>query len=269
MTEEEFRTLIVSKYPNHFSHCYRLHQFVQAALQGNKWFTRDHHDAAILYIRPRSFKALDSVRRLCEVALCEDAAVILRSLVNLTAVTRWIAKDPAKRAKKYLAWYWIERHKAMSERPDDFSAEDRSKIQGHFDAERASFEFVDQKGKPKFARYWYQPEANSIYDLFQQADIAEMHKDAYRPLSATEHSDVMAYVPMFENLEIVGDEKKLAMQSDSDVPGYLQTAFKCLGGILQTCDRTLPLTPGNKLKTIWNDGADFFQAYGRKKQSPT
>ena len=78
----------------------------------------------------------------------------------------------------------------------------------------------------------------------------------------------MAYVPMFENLEIVGDEKKLAMQSDSDVPGYLQSAFKCFGDILQTCDRTLPLTPGNELKTIWNDGADFLQAYGRKKQSP-
>jgi hypothetical protein len=57
-------------------------------------------------------------------------------------------------------------------------------------------------------------------------------------------------------------------QSDSDVPGYLQTAFKCFGDILQTCDKTLPLTPENELKTIWNDGADFFQAYGRTKQSP-
>ncbi len=86
MDEEQYKTMIVEKYQGDFDHCYRLHQFVQAALVNNKWFTKNHHDAAVLYIRPRAFKAYDSVRRLCEVAACEDAAVVLRSLVNLRAV---------------------------------------------------------------------------------------------------------------------------------------------------------------------------------------
>ena len=46
MNEEQYKTMIVEKYQGDFDHCYRLHQFVQAALVNNKWFTKNHHDAA-------------------------------------------------------------------------------------------------------------------------------------------------------------------------------------------------------------------------------
>jgi len=261
MDEEQYKTMIVEKYQGDFHHCYRLHQFVQAALQNNKWFTKNHHDAALLYIRPRSFKAYDSVRRLCEVAACEDAAVVLRSLVNLRAVARWISLiDPEKRSKKYLAWYWIERHERATESPAKFSAADIANIQARFDVEKTQFEFINKKGKPAFAKTWYQPEAMTIFDLFQQAGIEDVYERAYRPLSATEHSDVMAYLPMFANAKMVDGETKLEIQSDSNVATYLQAAFQSFADILRTCDMTIPLAEGTELRDIVIAGMEFYKS---------
>jgi len=260
MDEEQYKTMIVEKYQGDFDHCYRLHQFVQAALVNNKWFTKNHHDAAVLYIRPRAFKAYDSVRRLCEVAACEDAAVVLRSLVNLRAVARWISLvDPEKRSKKYLGWYWIERHERATESPEKFSAAEIANIQARFDVEKTQFEFTNKKGNA-FAKTWYQPEAMTIFDLFKQAGIEDVYQNAYRPLSATEHSDVMAYLPMFANAKMVDGETKLEVQSDANVAKYLQAAFLSFADILRTCDMTIPLAEGTEVRDIVIAGMEFYKS---------
>ena len=260
MDEEQYKTIIIEKYRSDFDHCYRLHQFVQEALHSNRWFTRNHHDAALLYIRPRAFKAYDSVRRLCEVASCEDAAVVLRSLVNLRAVARWISLiDPEKRSRKYLGWYWVERHERAKESPEKFSAADIATIQARFDAEKAQFGFTIKKGKA-FAKTWYQPEAMTIYDLFKQAGIENVYENAYRPLSATEHSDVMAYLPMFANAKMVDGETKLEVQSDANVAKYLQTAYHSFADVLRTCDMTIPLAEGSELRDIVIAGMEFYKS---------
>jgi hypothetical protein len=259
MDEQEFKAALLEKYREHFDHCYRLHQFVQASLQNNKWLVRNRHDVALLYIRPRAFKSFDSVRRLCEVVLCEDAAVVLRCLVNLMAVTRWISRDPEKRSSKYLGWYWVIRHQRAAEQPEKFSTEEIANIQQHFDAEKSQFEFTNQKGKLCFAKNWYQPEVNSIYDLFKEAGIEEVYENAYRPLSATEHSDVMAYLPMFANTGMEGGERKLEIQNDLNVTVFLRTAFRCFADILQTCDNTIPLAEGKELSEIVAAGMAFYK----------
>jgi hypothetical protein len=259
MTEEQFKATIIEKYREHFEHCYRLHQFVQAALQNNKWFTKNHHDAALLYIRPRAFKAFDAVRRLCELAMCEDAAVVLRCLVNLMAVTRWISIEPEKRPKKYLAWYWIERYERAQQRPDKFSSEQIADIQKHFNTERSQFEFTNSKGKLVLAKNWYQPEAHTIYDLFKESGLQRVYENAYRPLSATEHSDVMAYFAMFAKAEMVDGETKLEIQSDSNVRVFLRTAFHCFADILRVCENTIPLAKGEELSEIVAAATAFYK----------
>jgi len=266
MDEAQYRAVIVEKYQADFEHCYRLHQFVQAALVNNRWFTKNHHDAALLYIRPRAFKAYDSVRRLCEVVACEDAAVVLRSLVNLRAVARWISlTDPEKRSKKYLGWYWIERHERATESPDKFSPAQIASIQARFDIEKTQFEFTNKKGKLVLPKTWYQPEAMTIFDLFQQAGIEHIYQNAYRPLSATEHSDVMAYLPMFANAKMADGETKLEIQSDANVAKYLQAAFISFGDILRTCDATVPLAEGNELRDIVIAGTEFYRSKSLSK----
>jgi Family of unknown function (DUF5677) len=144
----------------------------QDSPQQYKGFMSGPYEASLVLICPRAFKAFDSIRRLCEVASCEDAAVVLRSLLNLMVVTRWISLRPQERAKKYLAWYWVAMQR-QSLRPDKFPQSWIVDIQKHFDAVKSEFEYTDAKGKKKFARHWYEPEARSIHQLFKELGSGE------------------------------------------------------------------------------------------------
>jgi hypothetical protein len=104
ITEDAFRERTVSNYREHFNHVYRLLEFAREAIakykyQGN-WPTAYHRCLTLIF--PRAYKSFDAIRRLCEVAYCEDAGVILRSLLNLLVVTRWISIEPDRdrRARK-------------------------------------------------------------------------------------------------------------------------------------------------------------------------
>src|SRR5712692_11977280 len=118
MDENQFKEMTIAKHRGHFDHCYRLHQLAQDSLGKYRGFTGDHYQAALQLIFPRAYKSFDSIRRLCEIASCEDAGVILRSLLNLLVVTRWISLKPLERAKKYLGWYWVEMHREAEQFKD-------------------------------------------------------------------------------------------------------------------------------------------------------
>src|SRR5216683_818537 len=115
MDENQFKQMIYKKHREHFDHFYQLHQLAEHSLRKYKGFTGDHYQASLVLIFPSAYKSFGSIRRLCEVASCEDAAVILRCLLNLTAVTRWISLKPQPRARKYLAWYWVEMNREVEQ----------------------------------------------------------------------------------------------------------------------------------------------------------
>lgn len=83
LDEAQFRRSIYEKYREHFDHLYRLHQFTEQAIANFKSSAATAYEVSLWLILARAFKSFDSIRRLCEVALCEDAGVILRSLLNL------------------------------------------------------------------------------------------------------------------------------------------------------------------------------------------
>jgi hypothetical protein len=268
MDEEQFKATIIQKYQGHFDHYYRLHQLAQASLVNYRAFTNTHYETALQYISPRAFKSFDSIRRLCEVALCEDAAVILRCLMNLMAITRWISVEPEKRAKKFLGWFFVELNERVEEYPEKFSAEAITSIRKRFESEKSQFEFVNRKGKPDFARAWYQPDVHSIYDLFKEVDLGPLYETDYRALSGTEHSDVMAYLPMFRNAEIVDGERKLEIQNDQYVRKFLRGAFQYFADILGTCNKTIPLVDPKALHEIVAAGLEFYKADAIKREVP-
>jgi hypothetical protein len=258
ISDHQFAALTYKKYKEHFDHFYRLHQFAQSSLQNHSWFTRNHYDMALQYICPRAFKSFDAIRRLCEVALCEDAAVILRCLLNLMAVTRWISLDPENRAKKYLGWYWIEQHERVERWPEKFSADAIADIQKHFETEKVQFEFITPKGKPDFAKQWYQPEARTIRDLFKGVGLEKVYDDTYKPLSGTEHSDVMAYFSMFADAEFKNGERKLAIQSDGRVPEYLRHGFVYFAQIFGIHNQTVVAANDQEFQQIVKEGTAFY-----------
>jgi hypothetical protein len=156
ITEDEFRERTVSNYREHFNHVYRLHEFAQTAIGKYKGEQKTAYHVCLVLILPKAFKSYDATRRLCEVASCEDAAVILRSLLNLMAVTRWLSLEPEKRGRKYLAWYWI----AMQSDAENFK--DRLPpawipiIQSHYDRVSGN-ENIEER---RVARSWNSDELN-------------------------------------------------------------------------------------------------------------
>jgi hypothetical protein len=270
MNEEEFRSSIYAKYREYFDHVYRLHAFAEDAIAAYNGRTANAYQATLVLILPRAYKSFDSVRRLCEVASCEDAAVVLRSLLNLVVVTRWITLKPDTRAKKYLHWYWIEMHRdAEQSPPNAFPKEWIAKIANGYGRVKSQFEYKDKNGRTKIAKRWYEPEVNTLLDMFKEVDLEKHYERAYKPLSGVEHSDAMAYLAMLSHAERHEDGLKLAIQSDLYVPHYLRNAFQWFADIFRTCNRTLGFADSAKLEEIVNLGMQFHKADMQARGIPT
>ena len=211
-------------------------------------------------ILARAFKSFDSIRRLCEVALCEDAGVILRSLLNLLVVTRWISIDPQQRARKYLAWYWIDMHVSAQQFKDRIPSQWMPVIQKQYNRVKHQFEFKGANGRTRLAKKWYEPEARTIYDLFVQVGMKKHYEEGYAPLSGIEHSDTAAFFGMLAPMGKAGDERRLEVHSDLFVPHYLRNAFQYFVDIFRIANQSLPLADSKKFEEIVAVGIDFYRA---------
>lgn len=260
MDEAEFKRSVYEKYKEHFDHLYRLHQFAEQAMCSYKSRAETAYEVSLWLILARAFKSFDSIRRLCEVVLCEDAGVILRSLLNLLVVTRWISLDPQKRAGKYLAWYWIDMHASAQQFKDRIPREWMPVIQKHYDKVKTQFEYKDAKGRTRLAKKWYEPEAHTIYDLFVEVDMKKHYEEGYAPLSGIEHSDATAFFGMVAPMDKAGGERRLEVHSDLFVPHYLRNAFQYFAEIMRICNQALALADAKELDEIVAPGIDFYKA---------
>jgi len=151
MDENQFKEMTIAKHREHFDHVYRLHQLAQDSLGKYRGFTGNQYQAALQLIFPRAYKSFDSIRRLCEVASCEDAAVILRCLLNLMVVTRWISLKPQLRARKYLAWYWVEMNREVEQFRGVIPAAWVADVRKHYQAVKPQFEHKDKQGRTRMS----------------------------------------------------------------------------------------------------------------------
>jgi hypothetical protein len=257
--EDAFKRRTYEKYKEHFDHFYRLHQLAEWALIEYGATTKDEYHAAVQLILPRALKSFDSIRRLCEIASCEDAAVILRSLLNLLAVTRWISADSAKRAKKYLAWYWVQMYRDAEFFKDVVSAELVADIGNHYNRVKPQFEYKDGSGNIKMPKNWYQPEVNSIADMFKEVGLEKQYEEGYKPLSGIEHSECMSYFAMLREAERSNGKTRLAVQSDLFVPHYLRNAFQYFADIFRICNQSMVLADSKNFEEVVAAGIAFYR----------
>ncbi len=268
MDEAQFRKSIYEKHREHFDHLYRLHQFAEEAMSNYKGRAATAYETSLWLILARAFKSFDSVRRLCEVTLCEDAAVILRSLLNLLVVTRWISIDPQNRASKYLAWYWIEMYTAAEQFKDRIPPEWMPIIQKHYEEAKRRFEYKDARGRTRLAKKWYEPDAHTIYDLFVQVDLERHYHEGYRPLSGIEHSDATAYFAMIALMEKAADERRLEVHSDLFLPHYLRNSFQYFAEVFRICNQVLGVAESKKFEEIAAAGIKFHKTDMKAKGIP-
>lgn len=259
LSEAEFKRRIYEKYKGHFDHFYRLHQLAEWALVEYGALTKDEYHATVQLILPRALKSFDSIRRLCEIASSEDAAVILRSLLNLLAVTRWISVDSKKRAEKYLAWYWVQMHRDAEFFADVVPSEFIADIEKHYDRVKPQFEYKDGNGKIRMPKQWYQPEVHSIFDMFKEVGLEKQYEEGYKPLSGIEHSDCMSYFAMLREAERSDGKTQLAVQSEMFVPHYLRNAFQYFADIFRICNQTMALADPEHFEKIVTAGIAFYK----------
>ncbi len=264
MGEEDFRKLIHAKYPQYFTHVENLVGFAEESMGKFKGASVTAYHTVLWLILARAFKSLDSTRRLCELALCEDAGVILRSLLNLLAITRWISQEPENRARKYLGWYWIQMHKDAGMHPEQVPAAWVAEIKRHYEDSKKLFEYNDKKGKARIAKKWHQPEADNIEDLFKQVNLELEYDEAYRILSGLEHSDATAYFSMIIGMEKGADTRSLDVHNDLFVPHYLRNTFQYFADIFDICNQALCLADGEQFRLLRDEAIGFFKADMKK-----
>jgi hypothetical protein len=265
LTEDEFRERTVNKYREHFNQVYGLLEFAQESISKYKysgsWPTPYHRCLTLIF--PRAYKSFDAIRRLCEVASCEDAGVILRSLLNLLVVSRWISIEPDRdrRARKYLTWYWIAMQSDVQKFGLGVAPQAISYIQTHYDRAKKQFEYQDGKGNTQMPKQWHQPETQTLRDMFGEVGLEKHYEEAYKPLSGIEHSDATAYLPMLMSMEQTKeDEVRLEILNDVNVPDYLRNAFQYFGEIFKLCNEGGRLGNGTRLQQILSDGVEFYKA---------
>jgi Family of unknown function (DUF5677) len=260
VSEDQFKHLMYTKHQGHFDHFYRLLWLAEESLGKYRGLSGDAYQATLQLIFPRAYKSFDSIRRLCEVASCEDAAVILRCLLNLMVVTRWISLKPQARARRYLAWYWVEMNREVAQFQGEVPPAWLADIQKHYEEVRRLFERKQKRGRTVLVKQWYQPEAQTIVDLFKEVGLEKHYEDAYRALSGVEHSDALAYFAMMAGAERTENERKLGVQDDRFVPHYLRNGFQYFGDIFRTCNRTIALVDATQLDEMVKEGMEFYAA---------
>jgi Family of unknown function (DUF5677) len=257
-TEEEFRRVLFQKHENHFVYVYQLHQFAEEAMAKYKGVTATTYKTAMWLILARAFKSFDSIRRLCEVANCEDAGILLRSLLNLMAITRWISKDPEIRAKRYLGWYWVDMKQYADKHGALLPPEWVSQINQKYASNKRIYEYKDLSGNVRMAEKWYEPDARHIRDLCCQVDLELQYEDAYKPLSGVEHSDATAYFAMVTEMERGHDENSLAVHSDLFLPHYLRNAFQYFAEIFTIANDSIDVVDPKSLAEFRIEGTKFY-----------
>ena len=134
---------------------------------------------------------------------------------------------------------------------------------------KSLFEYRDTKGDIRMPKFWYAPEANTIFDMFKEVGLEKQYEEGYRPLSGVEHSDAMAFYAMVGDSERSENRRKLAIQSDLFIPAYLRNAFQYLGDIFTVCNATIPLADSNQLAEVITQGKVFYAGDMQAKGIPT
>jgi hypothetical protein len=115
-----------SSFPRHFEIAESLLDMAEPALlrlaQVHRPSDLRPYHFALTLLYQKGLKSFWSVIRLCEARLADDAGILVRSLLNLLIVARWIrlGTDSDRRARWYLEWFWIAAKPYVARRAGEF-----------------------------------------------------------------------------------------------------------------------------------------------------
>ena len=206
---DEFRQATLAKYPAEAM----LHRDVSMMLEGavlTSRFLADLVHRAVDMLFVQAFKAHQSVYELSALCLTEDAAAIVRRLLELAAQAVWIAKDSEvetcqRRAGMYLAFLWVK-----------WPAERRGLVPAE---ERAAWERVTEQYGGDFTadRKQWGPNFGQIFDAIEKSErdaggpVGE-YRDTYSYLSNVAHGSPPSLVHSYSGGTIQVHDSRLVGQ---------------------------------------------------------
>lgn len=261
-TEEEMAVWIESRaYVRHFAYARKLLGLAeQAMLKGGAAVQGAAFPQAIALILAKAYKSFYSATLLGRLALTEDMGVLIRSLLNLHIIARWIAfSDTQNRAQRYVQWFWVEMRGLLDLIP---APEDsRKAIEEEYRKRKKLFGI---KEKPRRGQTWH---GSTIRAMAEEVGLLQHYKIVYHPLSAMEHSSSLSYFGMLSESETPENVTLVKVRSHQFVPYYLQYGFEYLAGVLSLWNREFSAFDPKELEVMVQEAVSFFDEYAQEVQA--
>jgi len=251
-------------YPRHFDYAYSLLSLAEDAMERKvEAPSSSAYARAIVLILGKAYKSYLSAVRLGSAGLTEDMGVIIRSLLNLYIIARWISKSHREdRARRYLAWFWIEMYRLLELVPTP--ADSRQEIEREYRRYKGLFEYRHRRGNLRMTVHWHR---SNIKRMATETGLLQHYNVVYKPLSATEHSSALSYFGMLSESD-KNNHTLIRLRDHEFVPFYLGYGYQYLAGVLFLWSHQFRVIEPNVFDTRVKGALDFF-AQKQPEQDPS
>ncbi|MGH2372433.1 MAG: DUF5677 domain-containing protein [Gemmatimonadales bacterium] len=244
---EEFRKRIADKYPAQLG----VHGEVTTVLESlvsRPRYLADIVHRAVDMLFTQAFKSHVSMHELATLALVEDAATVIRRLLELCVQAIWIARDSSedvrrRRAGMFLAFLW---HKWPTDLKDRIPQ-----------AERDAWEAVLATYGNDFGadRKQWGPNFGQIFDALEESDLAAgepkgSYRDNYAYLSNVAHGSPPSLVHTYAQPVIQLHDDRLVPQMLVFASMYSLATAMVWNDLFQLCDSSLLVKLRDKVLAI-------------------
>ena len=253
--EAEFTEwLETRKYPEHFKRAKLLRSKSEDALvKGGQAPSGSAYAKAVALIFGKAYKSYVSAIYLGARGLTEDMGVVIRSLLNLYIIAKWIGtKDREARAMRYLEWFWVEMYQLLDLIPVPQSS--RDDIEQEHRRVRPLFEYVGKTRDRRMPDTWH---GSNIKQMASEVGLTQHYQIVYKPLSAYEHSSSLAYFGMLSDAGREGGTL-IRLRDHQFVPFYLGYGYQYLAGTLWIWNDQYSAFDAAVLETELKEGVAFF-----------
>lgn len=141
---------------------------------------KNEKEALLLFAIGKADKTLSAIVLLCQKGMGEDAAMICRSILELSVIVKYILADPTEQlAKKYFSFDWIQREKMMKylEKKSSQILKDHKELEAIKDQiDKAKSQFEYKNNRWSFIREMFESVGQQdIYDTVYSIQSSLIH----------------------------------------------------------------------------------------------
>ena len=200
----------------------------------------------------KAYKTQAAILLLCQQGYGQDAAILVRSLIELLITLLYILKDPTdERIQRYFAYDWIMRKKMYNygktkpEILEILKERNQNLKQGDNPIEEVEKQAIAMQTKYNYKKDWSD---KNMREMAEEVGRVDLYLTVYRL-----QSQIMHTAPRVMNEYVVNDGKGITIevgQNERWVEETLVTTFDCFYNIVGQYDKLLKLGFATKLDEI-------------------